>query len=129
MSGLEADTIGGYNSLIEKQKKEAMFSSLDGILYVVSQWFYQKVRTAALMVQLPNRTESAGDPETLDGTILPPEETAENRPNHRSGWKEYFFPASDPGSDGEQKAAEAGSESSGSEILSGSSPCPFPVEL
>ena len=41
MSGLEADTIGGFNSMIEKQKKEAgealisvvLFDSQSDVLY------------------------------------------------------------------------------------------------
>ena len=48
MSGLEADTIGGYNSLIEKQKKE------DGEAYVSTVLFDDKVEVLHDRVSLQN---------------------------------------------------------------------------
>ena len=33
MSGLEADTIGGFNSMIEKQKKEALLDAIGGAIH------------------------------------------------------------------------------------------------
>ena len=42
MSGLEADTIGGYNSLLDKQKKEEGEAIISTVLFDDVQDFIQK---------------------------------------------------------------------------------------
>ena len=40
MSGLESDTIGGFNSLIKRKKKKEMLLYLLYFLMIIKMWFW-----------------------------------------------------------------------------------------
>ena len=59
MSGLESDTIGGYNSMIEKQKKEegeALISTVlfDGQTSLVTRWTRAVIRAVKCAQNIKN---------------------------------------------------------------------------
>ena len=62
MSGLESDTIGGFNAMIEKQKKEADFKLTyedDGQLYIVRGYGEQETGGYSIAVKEVYLTKNA----------------------------------------------------------------------